>query len=383
MADSPPDNPIDRELIETLLDQLPHFFFVHDADLRFRYANAAAAAYFGRTKAGIVGRRHRDVDDPEQAAFYEATLRPLIAAGEPVTTDPLPYRKPDGTDGHLQAFLRPFRHPVTDEQMVVGLSLDVTERERFGHERELRGRYEAELDLARQIQQHLLSTAVPHVPGRDLAAACEPATHIGGDFYDFIHAPGGRTVVLLGDVTGHGVAPALLAATVRSTARVLFRTLGFTEAMVELDRQLCADFPPGRFVTLAAVELAPAPPGHPVPPPRLLSAGHGPVLHVRPDGRGDVLPTHGLPMGLGANPVFDDPTLCPLGPNDLLVLPSDGLIEPRNAAGEPFGPDRLAAAVASASDLPAAVAAAYAAETAWRTGEPEDDRTLVCLRTTP
>jgi len=53
-------------LIESLLDQLPDFFYVHNAELRFQYANRAAAAYFGRPKHELPGRLHRDVDsDPE------------------------------------------------------------------------------------------------------------------------------------------------------------------------------------------------------------------------------------------------------------------------------------------------------------------------------
>lgn len=363
-------------LLESLLDRVPDFFYVHDAELRFQYANRAAAEYFGRTKEDIAGLRHRDVDEAEQARFYEQALIPIIRRGDPVTTDDLPYRRRDGSSGLLQAHIVPFDDPNTGERMMLGISRDVTDERQVAAERAARAAYERELDIARRVQQSLLPDRIPSVASFDIAARCEPAAFVGGDFYDVIEADDDRFVVLIGDVTGHGVGSALIAAACRSFARVIFARSRIADGLAELDQALYRDLSDGSFATLAAVEIDAGRGSI-----RYVSAGHGPLFVVGADGIVETLPTHAPPVGLGAAPGDIDATELALSGGMALVLPSDGLFESQDPSGTQLGIARLAAGLAGTGSAAEACACCFATESRWRGDVPAaDDRTAVVIR---
>ncbi len=364
------------ELMGTLLDRIPDFFYVHNAEMRFQYANRAAAEYFGHTKESIVGLRHRDVDgDADQSEFYEEMLIPIIERGDPVTTDDLPYIRSDGSAGLLQANIIPFDDPKTGERMMLGISRDVTSDRRLADELASRAAMERELSIARRVQSSLLPKDVPFLAGYDIAARCEPAEFVGGDFYDFIALPDDRWIALLGDVTGHGIGSALIAAVCRSFGRVLFPQQDLPTAMRELDTLMRADVQLGSFVTLAAIELDPA-----AGRLKYLSAGHGPVQVLRVDGALETLPTHTTPLALGLAEDVLESTEIALGEGDCLVVPTDGLIESHNASGEQFGVDRLLRAAAIDGVSAERMDRCFAEESAWRgDASPDDDRTMVII----
>ncbi len=365
-------------LLEALMDRIPDFFYVHDAELRFQYANRAAAEYFGCDKEALVGLRHRDVDDdPEQAAFYEQTLIPIIERGEPVVTGDLPYHRRDGTTGLLQAHIVPFTDPNSGRPMMLGLSRDVTSERRIAEERAARAAIERELEIARRVQASLLPRTLPTIPGFALAARCEPAAFVGGDFYDAIPAPGGRTVLILGDVTGHGVGSALIAASCRSFARVLFAEEPFETVLPRLDQLMHDDLDDGLFVTLAALELDPN-----AGTIRYLSAGHGPIVLLDPNGQPQELPVQTTPLGLALDPDHPTPITVDLPTGSALLIPSDGLFESQDPNGQQLGIERLVEAVAGARDTDQRLALAFETESVWRGENPaHDDRTAIIVQT--
>ena len=361
-------------LLEALLDRVPDFFYVHDSELRFQYANQAAADYFKRAKEDLPGRLHREVDDdPEQAAFFEQLLIPIIERGEAVETDDVPYRRPDGSSGLLQAFILPFDHPNTGRRMMLGISRDVTEQRQLAAEREAKAAYERELEIAQRVQRSILPASAPAVAGFDLAARCEPAAFAGGDLYDFIDCGEGRLIVVMGDVSGHGVGPAIVASACRAYARALLPRLGLSKGLQALDAALSEDCPADSFVTLALVELQVQRQSV-----SFCSAGQGPVVVLRRDGQLQQLPTQTPPLGLGL--VDDADTIeVQLEAGDGLLIPSDGLIESANREGHQRGIDSLAASCVS-GNAAQRVAAAFQSDEAWRDGgEPDDDRTLIVL----
>ena len=80
-------------------------------------------------------------------------------------------------------------------------------------------RLEHDMQVARSIQQSLLPSTAPQIEGFQIAGWNQPADQTGGDYFDWQHLPSGRVVVALGDVTGHGIGSALLAAVCRAYAR--------------------------------------------------------------------------------------------------------------------------------------------------------------------
>jgi serine phosphatase RsbU (regulator of sigma subunit) len=204
--------------------------------------------------------------------------------------------------------------------------------------RRQRDRLKRDLEIASEIQQRLLPRAMPNLAGYDFAAVSRPADETGGDYYDWQEISRDRVVLSLADVTGHGVGPALVTAACRAYVRVILGSDTTTAAVLaRVNRLLQADLPEGRFVTLALLDVDAV--AHDV---HLLSAGHGPTLHVRgTDGETRQIDAQGLPLGLSDDPLLDDPVKFHLDPGDLVVLCSDGFFEPDNPSGEAFGMERL------------------------------------------
>src|SRR3984957_6136617 len=132
-----------------------------------------------------------------------------------------------------------------------------TDLEEYAHHLELaRERLKLDLDLARGVQYSFLPLLLPEVPGYEFFAHYEPASEVGGDYYDFIPLPQHRVAVVLGDVVGKGVAAALLMAKLSADARFCMLTEPDLAASVSrLNSIVYQAAIPSRFVTLVAAVL--------------------------------------------------------------------------------------------------------------------------------
>lgn len=380
--DREPDDREKLSLLASVLDLLPDFCYVHDYDMRFWFANRHAASFFGRTKEDLIGRRLMDVDrDKEQARLFVEVCQRVMREGVPKLTDNLPYIRRDGTPGVLRQHDIPFRNPATGETMLLGISRDVTAEKQIDAERMRRAALERELDVARQIQRSLRPgkdrSAWP--PGLSLAGYSEPAAYAGGDFYDWFALPDGRIAVVIGDVTGHGIGPALLAAECRAYARALLQREPLPGAMRRLDEMLSPDLPDGRFVTLAAATIDPG-----TFEVCLVSAGHGPLTVRRRNGSVEDAEVTLPPLGVWRDIGIDkdpEPARLDLAEGDGLVLLSDGVFEARGADGAQFGMDRVRAMLSGGGSNGEAMIEALTKELAGFAGESgvADDVTIVIV----
>jgi serine phosphatase RsbU (regulator of sigma subunit) len=237
-----------------------------------------------------------------------------------------------------------------------------------------------ELELAQRIQQRLMPTEPLNLPGYEVAGWNRPASRTGGDYYDWIRIDQQRAAVVIGDVTGHGVGPALLMAVCRAYARAtLPGSGGLHGAMTRLNALITADMDDGRFITFAAALLE-TDTGR----VDLLSAGHGPiVLHSRAGARTSTLGTQGVPLGILDDADFDQPGSIMLEPGDVLLLVTDGFNETQNRAGEQFGVERVEQFLAEHQGLPAdELIASLAAAVEKHAGgmAQADDMTAVVIR---
>lgn len=82
-----------------------------------------------------------------------------------------------------------------------------------------RERIRREMEIAREVQERLFPQQWPSAPGLDCAAYCRPARGVGGDYYDFLQLAGGRIGIAVGDVSGKGIAAALLMASLQASLR--------------------------------------------------------------------------------------------------------------------------------------------------------------------
>lgn len=200
---------------------------------------------------------------------------------------------------------------------------------------------ERDLDVARRIQSGLLPSGPPKFAGFEIAGMNQPADQTGGDYYDWQELPNGRLLVVVADVTGHGIGPALVMAVCRAYSRASAPLdMDPVSLMARLNALLHADVREGRFVTLAMAVCAPD------GGVELVSAGHGPSLLYRAEEkRVQQFGGDGLPLAVSANESYGPALAIAMKRDDVLVLLTDGVMEWQNEAGEQFGPERIAAAV--------------------------------------
>lgn len=195
-----------------------------------------------------------------------------------------------------------------------------------------------DLAVAREIQLGLLPTRPPVLAGFDIVGMNRPADQTGGDYYDWQELPDGRLAVALGDVSGHGIGPALVMAVCRAYARSTAPTVPDPEALLNrLNELLHGDLPADRFITFVVAVLAED------GSVRLVSAGHGPTLLCRGStGAVTQFNAHGIPLGINPVEKYGPMTLLNLDEGDVLVMLTDGFFEWRRPGDrEQFGIERI------------------------------------------
>jgi len=250
-----------------------------------------------------------------------------------------------------------------------------------------RMRIRESLAVAMQVQQSLLPDGAPQVKGLDIAGHSEYCDETGGDYYDFIQLDtlGPDTLaVAVGDVTGHGIAAALLMATGRALIRSHANNPGsLGEVFTAVNRQLCDSEFTGRFMTLMYLVVEGERRDGRVPV-RFLSAGHDPVIVYRAnEDRFIELAGRDIPLGIDAGWSFSEQQSDDLRSGDVLVVGTDGIWECFNPQGEQFGKDRLRETIrqASTGNADSIARAVSMACRAWRGDrEQADDITLVVVK---
>jgi sigma-B regulation protein RsbU (phosphoserine phosphatase) len=198
-------------------------------------------------------------------------------------------------------------------------------------------RMKQELEYAREIQLSMLPRSAPQVPWLDVAALSLPANEVGGDYYDYFQLDEQHLCVVVGDVTGHGVASGLILSGVRAGLNLLQDEMVAPEAILErVNRMLVRTAAPRMLMTLGVTVFSAAQRRAIV-----ATAAHPPALHLRAaDGALVEVGRGSLPLGAREDTTYaSDPV--DLAAGDLLLLYSDGLVEAVNAIGEQFGWERL------------------------------------------
>lgn len=243
------------------------------------------------------------------------------------------------------------------------------------------------LALAEEVQLRLLPRDNPAVPGFDIAGKSVYCDETGGDYYDYLAVPGaepGSVAVVVGDVSGHGVASALLMTTARALLRMRASMGGGPACHVEdINRLLTMDTAEtGRFVTLFYLFVEPGPEGG--GRMRYVRAGHDPAMIY--DSATDAfseLAEGGVPLGIIGDVAYEEFTFSGMAGGQVVALGTDGIWEARSREGEMFGKDRLRDIIRDRADRPAREIVEAVLEELWafRRGLPaEDDVTLVVVK---
>ena len=288
-------------------------------------------------------------------------------------------------DGNLQVT---FNGKGYDELATLGQDLNsmvhgLKERE------ELKG----EMAAAEEIQKRLLPANVPaNLAGRaDIAGFYKAMVGIGGDYFDYLALGNEHVAIAMGDVSNHGVGPALVMAMTRAQLHSLLREkeISLKSIMVKLNGQLYEETPAQIFVTfwLAHYNLKTGELSY-------ISAGHSkPLVYRAATGTTEFLDAGGMPLGMDENDFFST-TLelrkTTLAKGDVFLQYTDGLSEAMNPEREQYGYDRMEVllkklAAGSAAQILEGTATAveeFTGTTLRADGPSElsDDIALVCLK---
>ncbi len=239
-------------------------------------------------------------------------------------------------------------------------------------------RAEREMQIARDVQSRLFPQTMPVLATLDYAGSCLQARQVGGDYYDFLDLGSAHVAFVLADISGKGIAGALLMANLQANLR------GRSElALVDLPRLLKSvnqlfyeNTPEDRYATLFLAVY------HDVSRQlTFANCGQNPPLLFHADGSVDRLTSTATVIGLFPEWQSATQTITLLA-NDVLVIYTDGVTEANDAEGNEFGETRLRETVCRNLQRPPAVllAAIQEAVQKFSVAEQFDDLTLVVAR---
>ena len=236
-----------------------------------------------------------------------------------------------------------------------------------------------QLEMARVVQMSTLPSTMPSVPDYDVYGTFKPADLTGGDTFDLAVLEQGLLVVL-GDATGHGIAPALYVTQMHAMLRMAFRLGADLEtAFIQVNNQLAHILPDDRFITAFIGLLDTA--THRL---RFHSGGQAPILYFHAEtGTSTRYNPTSFPLAAMPLATLRQAVTLEMAPGDILVLLSDGIYEYHNAENDQFGEQRVTDIIQAHHDQPVAELSAILLESveAFANGAPqEDDITIVLVK---
>jgi len=196
---------------------------------------------------------------------------------------------------------------------------------------------EQDLMAARAVQRFLLPPEYQNHGTHRVAHLYQPLHHIGGDFLDVAAHKAGQTILMIGDVSGHGVAAAMSSAMLKTVfVRHATATAEPGEVLTRADQDLAGMVRFGRFITALVATFDPA-----TRTVKLASAGHPPPLLLRGSEAQSITMENDLPLLTGETPLYATTASVTLQPHDRLLLYTDGVIEAVRGDGELLGIEGL------------------------------------------
>ena len=248
-------------------------------------------------------------------------------------------------------------------------------------EQRKRQRLENEVSIAQEVQSQLFPRNLPVIAGIQLGAYCKPARGVSGDYYDFLPLGTTRLGIALADISGKGISAALLMASVQAALRSQLllnpeATTSAADVVSRINRHLFLNTSEDRFATFFFAIYDSA-----TRTLRYTNAGHCAPMLINGE-KIQRLEKGGIVVGVFEDAEYEEGVV-EVAPDSVLVVYSDGLIEPENVYGEEFGTTRLenVALRNRRSSADAIVAALLVAAEEWAgTAEQADDMTVIVSR---
>ena len=322
---------VSRQL-QLILDSVNEGVYGLDCDGRTTFINAAGAKMIGWPVQEVLGRSQHDVLHSKRAdgspyPVEECPIHAVLHDGQPRQVDREVFWRSDGTSFPVEYTASPIKDGEETMGAVVTFR-DLTDNLRHRHAL-------AELEAAERVQQRLYPSGAPAIEGFEIAGAAYSAEIACGDYYDFVKLSDNSVVIAVGDVSGHGLGPALHMVETRVCLRALLQSgLGLTQSLDQLNHHLCDDMAEGSFVSLFLVHIEPG-----RREIHYAGAGHDARL-IKADGSVEQLPNTGMVLGMlqEAEPPATRKLL--LAEGDILFIPTDGLRETSAPDQEMLGWER-------------------------------------------
>jgi len=313
-------------LLSSAVEQTADTVFITDRDGVIEYVNPAFEATTGYFREEAIGQTPRILKSGHASTQYYAELWSTILAGATFRSNTL-NRKKSGELYHAEQTITPVKASDGNIIRFVAVVKDMTDRFK-------RQAQDIEMQYASQIQQKLYPAAAPHVEGYDIAGAAFPAQATCGDYFDYVPLADDGLDLVIGDVCGHGLGPALIMAATRSYLRFLSNSSsspGQTFAII--NDALFADLESNHYVALVLVRLDTRSNRF-----SYANAGHVSGYHLDRDGGvKTVLSSTGVPLGMFPGQQYGCTEDLTLELGDLVVLFTDGISEAEDSTGHVFG----------------------------------------------
>jgi predicted permease len=245
-----------------------------------------------------------------------------------------------------------------------------------------------DIALASDVQRRLLPDAPPQVDCVDFAAASVPARRIGGDYYDFVELRDRGIGIALADVSGKGVAAALIMSVVQASLRIISSEgdVPSPRLVARMNQFIYRSTPSSKYATFFYAQLDEH--GRQL---RYVNAGHNAPYLLRAGRRStaesappeiEQLSVGGTVVGMFPDMEYEEATV-ELWPGDVLLVFTDGVPEAHNPENEEFGDERLQLLLRQTAHLPAdEISARISAEMKnWiRDAEQYDDLTFIVMK---
>lgn len=200
-----------------------------------------------------------------------------------------------------------------------------------------------DLENARQMQESLLPMAIPFIEQLDISGKMIPAMHVGGDYFDVIKASNDKIFVIIGDVSGKGLAASFYMSKLQTMMKIYCTSdISPKDLLIEVNKRIYKSIEKNWFITVSValfnlknntVEFC--------------RAGHTPLLVNSNNSLREYQPK-GIGVGIEKGDIFKaslEQISIPLNKDDVFILYSDGLTEAMNTSDELFGIERLKAIV--------------------------------------
>ncbi len=322
------------------------------------YVNAGFERLTGYSVAEVLGRNCRFLQGPGTDPATVDTLRTAIHESRAVTVQLLNYRK-DGKPFWNRLSITPVQGPSGTVTHFIGVQSDVTaEKQATDALQNANERLEAasramrrDLQAAAELQHALLPVELPRSTGMNFAYRFKPCSDVGGDSLNVLLLDDRHVALFILDVSGHGVAAALLSVTLtHMLSDVPERSFLYqpaadnsspycitapAEVVSRLNKQFQSKPDAPQYFTMIYGIL-----DKETGVFRYVAAGHLGPIHVTGGSAPSIGKTGGAPVGLLANATYVEHTLT-LSKGDRLYLCTDGILEAQNGATEEFGVERL------------------------------------------